>query len=199
MMWFSSSVLFFLLFVPSEVLATTGSWMIHNHCDFDIHYMITLAANSPMNLLQPNQIVSIAFQNKKDGSGMSIKMAKNDTDLEHGTNQLQLESTLTVENGTVWWDISRVNDPDNEWVPHSYFAVSRNRPDCRRRTCLAGNYRCKDEYVLPTDDYATTACNLDAIIEYHLCAIPRGISSSFSQSLSSTLSLSPSPYARIDG
>lgn len=210
-MWSVSSVLLFLLSVPSGVLATPGSWIIHNHCDFNIYYMITLAANSPIHLLQPNQIASVAFQNKADGSGMSVKMAKNDADFEGGTNQLQLETTLTfanntlwrstlpLEDGIAWWDISRVNDQNNEWVPYSYFGVPRNYPDCTRRTCLAGDYRCKDEYVLPNDDYATTTCHSDAIIEMHFCATPRGSSSSFVQSISSTFSLKPSSYARLDG
>lgn len=198
MMWLSPSVFTLLLLVPSETLASAGSWIFHNHCNFAIHYMTTLTTNTPINLLKPNQIVSIAFQNKEDGSGMSVKMAQNDTDLEHGTDQLQWESTLSLIDGKVYWDISRVNDPSHIWVPYNYFAVPRNHPGCKRRICLAGEYRCKDEYVLPKDDYATTACEMDAIIEVQLCATPRGISSRYPSSISSTSSLSPSTY-RLDG
>ena len=141
--------------------------------------------------LYPSKIASIAFQNKANGSGMSIKIAKTEDDLRRGTCQLQAESTLA--GNRVYWDLSRVNDENNVWVPYSYFAVPTNHPDCERRSCLAGNYRCLDEYVLPTDDYATTDCSSDAIINLHLCATPNSFMTSFSTSFPTSLTSSFSP------
>lgn len=117
---------------------------------------------------------------------MSVKMAKKEDDLKQGTNQLQAESTLAGD--LVYWDLSRVNDQNDIWVPYSYFAVPRNYPTCRSRSSPAGNYRCENEYVFPTDDYATTACSSDAIIELHLCATPKNFSSKVFPRSASTFS-----------
>jgi hypothetical protein len=71
---------------------------------------------------------------------MSIKMAKTEDDLRQGTCELQAEST-TIDGNRIYWDLSRVNDRSNIWVPYSYFSVPTNHSDCKRRGCLAGNYR----------------------------------------------------------
>lgn len=181
MMWLLSAVLLLLFYAPDQGSASPGSLVIHNHCNFEIFYVVTLAENFPKPPLYPGQVASVPFQNKEDGSGMSVKMTKTEDDLTPAVNELQFETTLAADR--VYYDLSRVNDKHGEWVPYSYFAVVTNHPNCRRLTCLAGDYRCLDEYVLPPDDYATTACDSDAIIHLHLCANPSSVSSSLSTSL----------------
>ena len=151
--------------------------------------MVTLEKDSQKNAMYLNQIATIEYQNKADGSGMSIKLAKTESDLDHGTNELQLESTINPTTNQIFYDLSRVNDCNDLWVGYSYFAESTNHPECRLLTCLAGIYRCPDEYVLPTDNYATTACSLDSITNVHLCASPLSYSIDSSTSLPSS-----SPY-----
>lgn len=204
-MWLLPALLLLLLFAPGEGLASTGSWVIQNHCNFPVFYIVTLEKDSLKNAMYPNQITMIEYQNKEDGSGMSIKLAKTENDLDHGTNELQLESTINATSYQIFYDLSRVDDRNDLWVGYSYFAESTNHPECRLLTCLAGDYRCPDEYVLPWDDYATTACSLDSITNVHLCASPLSFSTDTSTRLPSSspynfvTSFIPSPSSSCSG
>lgn len=88
-----------------------------------------------------------------DGGGISIKMSTTPDQSE----VLQYEYTL--EEPTIYWDLSCINMGSNSTFTTAGFAVTSNdSSDCPSATCKPGDTACADAYLFPTDDQATHGC-----------------------------------------
>ncbi|KAH8693025.1 hypothetical protein BGW36DRAFT_302917 [Talaromyces proteolyticus] len=130
---------------------TSDGVEITNNMEQTIYLWSVGDSSSEMQTLNTGDTYSEIWQTRAVG-GYSIKMSFS----EQQTDVLQFEYTL--EDPTIWWDLSCIDMGSNSQFTTVGFAVSSNDVTCPSATCAPGDSACADAYLVPSDNQATHAC-----------------------------------------
>lgn len=137
-----------------------GSAVVHNKCECDIYlWSIANSADVTMETLTAgNASYSETYRTNPDGGGISIKIAKLDTQ----STITQFEYTVSGE--TIFYDVSNINGYPFQ---AEGLALNPSVESCPSVTCPAGT-DCSEAYNLP-DDVRTKGCSSEADLVMVIC------------------------------
>lgn len=139
----------------SNSTSTGGGVTIVNNMGQTIYlWSVSDSADSDMvTLTSGGSGYSENWRTNSNGGGISIKMSTT----QDQSDVLQYEYTL--EDPTIFWDLSCINMGTNSTFTTAGFAVTNDDSgNCPTATCAAGDSACADAYLFPTDDQATHGC-----------------------------------------
>lgn len=141
---------------------TSDGVIITNNMDQTVYLWSVADVSSDMTTLNSGDSYSETWRSNPNGGGISIKMSFT----EEAVDVLQYEYTL--EDPTIWWDLSCIDMGTNSQFTTVGFDVSSDDSSCPAASCAAGDTACADAYLVPSDNQATHACNADVLMTLNL-------------------------------
>lgn len=141
---------------------TSDGVEITNNMDQTVYLWSVADTSSDMVTLNTGDTYSENWRTNPNGGGISIKMAFN----EQASDVLQYEYTL--DDPTIWWDLSCIDMGTNSQFTTVGFAVTSDDSTCQSASCAAGDAQCADAYLVPSDNQATHSCNSDILMTLNL-------------------------------
>lgn len=131
---------------------TSDGIKIVNNLEKTVYLWSVSETSGPMETVKSGETWSDNWKTNPDGGGISIKLSFT----EEQTDVLQYEYTL--EEPTIWWDLSCINMGDNSEFSTMGFDVSSSDGSCESASCPAGDFACAAAYLFPDDNQATRSC-----------------------------------------
>ncbi|KAK5119337.1 hypothetical protein LTR85_007693 [Meristemomyces frigidus] len=145
--------------LATTAVASIGSAVVNNACDYEVYLFNTPAANGGQSeidkVLEPNGSYTQQWTELTNGDGWSLKLSQS-TDM---SNIMQYEYTFQND-GIIWYDLSDVNG--NPWDGNWEITATSESSTCTPK---------QQAYRYATDDaYGMQACPEDSIITVTLCS-----------------------------
>lgn len=150
------------LLASAASVASAGSAIIHNQCDFPVYLWSVSNTAGPMQELAANGgEYTEEYRNNPNGGGVSMKIAAD----KAASEITQFEYTL--EDADLWYDLSNINGyPFMDWG----VTIIPSDDKCNEVICPAGIELCAAAYNTPTEDWATAMCPSTADMVVLLCS-----------------------------
>lgn len=160
-----------------------GQAVVENKCDFPVYLWSVSDSVGSMETLDSNSgNYSETYRTNADGGGISLKISRDQSQSE----VTQFEYTL---NNDLWYDISNINGYPFEKYGLTLIPTGANCPNV---LCAAGVSQCHDAYNVPTDDHATSMCDIESDTVLVLCSGEAGADNA-DEGSSSTVAPAASP------